>query len=447
MISKKNIVILSVVLTLLIGAFVAVNFLWIEDDGQDIGTDIETIEVFSELSENVKRIDARVDGEKFSFACKDGQWSVSGKNVKVENHLISSLCSELTSIYAYSCVEQNPDNLDKYGLEKPFAEYKLTLSNDTEKTFLLGNQDPVTGYYYFKDSDASPVYTIYSSKGDTLSQNFDYYRDKSILNVSAEGLSRIYVKKGAQVLELEKFTEVVNEQETEKWKMLKPMARNCDTNKIEDNIISKISYITFEEFVDAEDEKYSLSGVSNPVATVKLTDDSGAEQTIYIGKKEGNLRYIKTNSTVYLVNDDSVNFVDIDPFIYISKFINLENIEKVSKVEVTHKDKTHVITIEGEKEKAVYKLNGREVLEETFKEDVYQKVIGLLADGFAKNPKYSIPEYSLTFYFKDGSVKKTDYCHYDERSYAAFDKNKKCDFVILKKELENMFSAIEKIAK
>ena len=447
MISKKNIVILSVTLVLLIGAFVAVNFLWTEDDGLNFETNIETIEVFSELNENVVRIDALVDGEKFSFSSKDGEWTFVGKDLKLENYLVANLCSELTSIYAFSCVEQNPEDLEKYGLENPFATYKVSLSSGEVKTFLLGNQDPVTGYYYLKDADAAPVYTVYSSKGDALSQGLDYYRNKSILDVSAESLSRIYVKKGAQVLELEKYTTTVNKQETEKWKMLKPMARDCDTNKVEDNIISKISYITFEEFVDEDDEKYSLSGVSNPVATVKLTDDSGAEQTIYVGKKDGDLRYIKTNSTVYLVNDDSVSFIDVDPFIYISKFINLENIEKVSKVEVTHKDKTHVVTIEGEKENAVYKLNGREVLEETFKTDVYQKIIGLLADDFAKNAVYSTPQYSVTFYFKDGSIKKTDYCNYDERNYAAFDKNRNCDFVILKKELENMFAAIEKIAK
>ena len=148
-----------------------------------------------------------------------------------------------------------------------------------------------------------------------------------------------------------------------------------------------------------------------------------------------------------LVSSDSVSFINVDPFIYISKFINLENIDDVKRVDVTHKGKTHTATIEGEKDKYVYKLNGKEVLEDKFKKEVYQKIIGLFADGFAKNPVYKSPDYTITFYLKDGSVKKTDYCYYDSRNYAAFDKNGRCEFIIRQKELENMFASIENVLK
>lgn len=295
--------------------------------------------------------------------------------------------------------------------------------------------------------DSNSVYTIFSTKGDALSKGADDYRDAEILKIDAENIASIYVKTPSQTFELRMTTEGEGEDSKAVWNMIKPLSRNCDTQIIDDEIISKISYIAIEAFVDADDEGYSLSGVNSPTATVTVSDAFGGEQTIFVGNQKGGQRYIKTNGEVYLVSGDSVNFINVDPFIYISKFINLENIEDVKRVDVTHKGKTHTATIEGEKDKYVYKLNGKEVLEDKFKREVYQKIIGLFADGFAKNPVYKSPDYTITFYLKDGSVKKTDYCYYDSRNYAAFDKNGRCEFIIRQKDLENMFASIENVVK
>ena len=446
MINKKTIIILSAVLVVMIGAFLAVNYLWTEQPQKNTPDEFKSIEIWSGDKENVTKIDLTVDKDSFSFIRTGGGWSLNGTDVKLKNSQVEYLAAELTSVHGKECIEENATDLSKYGLSEPFGTYKVSFKDNTTKTFYLGDEDPVTNCYYFKMDDSPKVYTIYSTKGDTLLKGADSYRDDQILKIDTENITSISVKTSTQIFELQLTTEGEGEEATTVWNMIRPLTRECDTQIINDEIISKISYMSVEAFIDADDEGYSSSGVNNPVATVTVADYMGGKQTIYVGNEKGGSRYIKTDGEVYLINGDSVSFINVDPFIYISKFINLENIDDVKRVDVTHNGKTHTATIEGEKDKYTYKLDGKEVLEDKFKKEVYQKVIGLFADGFAKTPVYRSPEYTVTFYLKDGSVKKTDFCYYDSRSYAAF-KDGRCEFIIRQKELENMFASIENVIK
>lgn len=447
MINKKGIIILACVLVVLIGAFFAVTHLWTDEETPNTNNEVKSIEVFTTSKDNILEMALKVKGENFTFIRSDDKWVLKGKeDVKLKQSTVDYLCIDLAGIYAKQCVEEKSEDLSRYGLAEPAGIYTLTLADADTKTFYLGDKNTVTGAYYFKTADTDAVYTIYANKGDSLSKGSSEYKDSYIIDVDSENLSRIYMQSVGSVLDIKKTVTGEGEQKQITWNMVKPMKHECDSQPISDNIISKLSYITVEEFIDETDSRYSKSGVSNPSATITLTDDDGISQTIYVGKAEGTSRYIKTNNRVYLISSDSVSFIDIDPFIYITKFISLENINEVAKVEISHGGKTHIATIDGEKDNYTYKLNGKQVMEDTFKKQVYQKVIGLLADDFAENPRYSTPEYTITYYMRDGSVKKNDYCVYDYRSYAAYDKNGRCEFIIRKKKLDEMFASVENVA-
>lgn len=447
MINKKSIIILAAVLVVLIGAFFAVKYLWVEEEQTPASDDVQLTEIFTTAKENVVRIDVKLVNESFSFVYKDDKWVLENdETVSLKNSYVDYLCIDLSSVYAQECIEENASDLTKYGLDTPAGVYTITLADGTTKTFHLGNMDPVGRSYYFKMADRPVVYTIYTSKGQSLSNNLAYYRNSNILDVNTETLSRIYVKRGNDTLELIKKAGKEGDLSEYVWDMLKPIKHECDVQPIHDYIISKMSYITVKEFIDPSDERYAISGVNAPEAVIELSDDSDVRQTIYIGNADGESRYIKTNDRVYLIADDAVSFIDLSPFLYVSKFISLEHIDTVSEIEIIHNGITHTASIEGEKDNYVYKLNGTELMEDTFKEQVYQKVIGLLADEFAESPVQGTPEYTVIYHLKDGSVKRNDYCHYDDRSYAAFDKDGNCEFIIRKKKLDEMFASVDNVA-
>jgi len=443
MINKKSIIILTAVVIVLLCAFLTVNFFWKESVEEPVSFESTSIEFFTTANENIIKMDITVDGESFSFVRSGEKWLLAGnEDVNLKNSSVDYLCSELAGIYAKQCVDEKGENLSAYGFDNPFGRYTITLSDGTAKTFLLGKQDPVTGVYFFKDASEMAVYTIYQTKGDALCRNVDTYKNSDIIGVDIGNLSKIEVTSSKTVLELVSGT---TDDGTVEWKMKKPMIRDTDLERINESVLSKLSYISVSEFIDEKSEKYAQSGVNNPEAVLTLTDGEGVSQKFYIGKSVDQQRYVKTNGRVYLINGEGVSFVDLDPFIYINKFISLEDIDEVSKIEVISKGKTHTATITGENENYTYKLNGTEVMETNFKRQVYQKIIALMADDFALNPKYSTPEYTVIFYFRDGTVKKNEYCHYDDRNYAVYNSNGTCEFILRKKKLNEMFDSLENV--
>lgn len=440
MISKKSIIALAAVVVLLIGTFVGLSFMDTEEK-KPISTESTSIELFTTTTANILRMDLIVDDESFAFVRSGDKWVLAGnEDVKLKNSSVDYLCSELAGVYAKQCVDEKGENLSIYGFDNPLATYKITMSDGSTKTYLLGNRDVVTGQYYFKLADTAPVYTLYPNKGDAIYKKCDEYKDSNIIDIDMANLTSVRMNSSKFNLEL-----VCEEKgDTAVWNMKQPMNRSTDSEQVNKNLISKLSYITVNEFVDESSESYAQSGVNNPEAVLTLTDKTGATQTLYVGKQVDLQRYVKTNGRVYLINGDSLSFINTDPFIYVNKFINLEKIDEVKKVEVTAKGKTHIATIDGTGETATYKLDGTQVLETKFKREVYQKIIALMADEFAKAPAYSTPEYTITFYMKDGTVKKSEYCAYDDRNYAVYS-NGKCEFVIRRKKLEEMFASLENV--
>lgn len=441
MISKKGIISLAVVALLLIGAFVALNTFWKVDEGEG-DTGMESIPVFSTPRDNVIRIEVSMADESFAFARTDAGWILEGKeDVKIKTTLVDYLCGELAGVNASRKLSAKGAELSDYGLSPALATYKLTLKDGGEKIFLLGKKDPVSEHYFFKIADDDTVYTIFSTKGDAIFNGSDYYKNSDILDVDTSNLRHIQMNTPKMTLEL---AAAQYSDGSLAWNMIKPMKRGTDIGQVQNMIISRLSYIQVQEFVDEKSEKYASSGVNNPEATITLTDAYRNTQTFYLGKTDGAMRYVKTNGRVYLVGDDWADFTDIDPFLYVDKFIHLENIDKVDKIEVTKGDTTYTAEISGSGDNAVYKLNGTEVMADKFRREVYQKVIGLLADDFAASPRYSTPEYTVKFHMTDGTVKTTSYCNYDDRSYAAFT-NGSCEFIIRKKKLTEMFASLENV--
>lgn len=442
MINKKGIIALAVVAVVLIGAYLAVTMLWAVEDTtpteQSTGT-----EVFTTSPDSITSIEATVDGESFTFLRSGEKWVLAGEeDITLRQSEINYLCSELSSIYAKQKLDTTGKTLASYGFDNPKATFRITLSGKDTRTFLLGKEDPVTGLFFFKEASADAVYTIYANKGEYIYKPSSHYKDANILKLDTSALSYINVSSSASALELS-----LGEADGQpQWYMKRPMNRMADNSRINEKIISVLSYISVVEFVDEGSDKYASSGVSSPKATITLADKEGRRQTVYVGNAEDTNRYIKTNGKVYLINGTSLSFLDLEPFMFINKYICLEPIDNVAKVEVKAKGVTYVVTIEGSKDNYTYRLNGAEVLGSTFRRDVYQKIIGMIADDFAVNPRYTEPEYTVTFTRRDGTVNAVKYCAYDDRSYAVFNANGKCEFILRKKNLDEMFAAIESLA-
>lgn len=458
--SKKNIIIFGSVLLVLIVAFWAVNSFWkpleeTEKDGTsqdgfygDVPAYDESNEIHSVLSEEIVRIDVAIGTERFSFAREDQDWVFVGdETVRILSSEVQNLCMELSGIYANECIEENVQDLERFGLAEPAATLKIHLKDGTERSMYVGYPHPDGGQYYFAIEGNPNVYLVADYKVSTMLRSATAYRNTSILNVDATKLSRIRVTKNGKVeLDVNKKLTAISETSTKtEWYMTSPRELLCNNEPIDEKIIANLSYITISEFIDKGDERYSTAGFNNPRATIELTDDNGLSQTIYVGNKDGDNCYLKADGRIYLISESNISFIDIQPFLYVSKLINLEHIDNVDKLEISNGEETHVATILSEDGATAYRLNGLAVEKDVFTRQIYQPTVCLLADDFAQPHKRGQAVYTISYYLKDGSVKSMTLYDYDDRNYSVVTETGACEFVVRKTKFDEAFTKISNI--
>ncbi len=443
MTKKRNIIIMLAVLVLLIGAVLAVNYFVQDQEDADI-SDTQSIEIFKVEKDQIVQVSANVKGEEFAFAKDGDNWMLKDRpDVKLKSSTVSLFVSEFASISGEQKIADAADDLSIYGLDQPQGSYTVDLADGTQKQFAVGNSDPISGSYYFKMGDDPAVYTIYSSKADTLLKPLSDYRDTTFLTVNPENLSYVFIQNAANTIELVLETTGEGEDQASEWKMYQPMQRTLDSQRFSENIMEPISSLSIESFVeDGQDH-----GLGNPAATVTLSDTDGVSQTMYIGDvdADGN-RYVRLDGSdmVYLVNGDNLEFINVDPFLLMEKFLNLENIDNVNSIDITASSGVYTMSIARSGETTTYQVGNLETVEDTFKE-LYQKVIGLTASGMIDVQPAGSPVVTIVYHLLDGSTETLQFFDYDDRNYAAV-VDGVCEFRILKKDVENMLAAVQDVA-
>ncbi|MBR2477224.1 MAG: DUF4340 domain-containing protein [Clostridia bacterium] len=454
--SQKKIIIIGVILLALLGTLWAVTNFWKPTGNSDPnapgnsgGESSEVdlgIEVYTVLPKDILQMDVSVGDENFSFVRKDGKWMFgSDSTVRLLASEVDYLCIELSGVYAKECVEENAPDFAKYGLAEPAATLKIHLKDGTDKTVRVGYKSPDGSAYYFSVDGNPNVYLIYASKAELMMRSATAYRNTSILDVDVNNLARVHViRNGSTMLDVNKKIIALEDGKTKlEWNMTFPKVLPCNGEAIDENIGGKLSYITVAEFIDRSDSRYSSSGVNNPRAVIQLTDDGGISQTIYVGKQDGGKCYVKADDRVYLISEDSISFIDVPPFLYVSKFVNLEHVDNVFKVEISDGNITHVATISNEENGATtYKLNGTGIVKDVFTRQIYQPTVCLLADDFAAPHNRGKSVYTISCYLKDGTVKKMTFYNYDDRNYSVVTEKGVCDFIVRKKKIDDMFAAL-----
>lgn len=448
MIKIKNVVIMLVVLVLLVGAVLAVTFLMRDPEDPNVDTDVQSIEIFKVEQDQIVQMDIAVPGEQFSFV-KDGDtWAVKDRpEIKLRNSTVDLLAMEFASVNAKQKIADSADDLSIYGLEQPQGSYTVHLADGTQKQFFVGNEEPISSAYYFKMDSDPAIYTIYSTKATSLLKTLDEYRDTTFLTVDTQNLNHITIQNADTTIELALESDAASDttdetQASSSWVMRQPMQREADLQRVTEDIIEPISSLSIVSFVDDAADH----GLSNPAATVTLTDADGASQTMYVGDiDENGDRYVRLDgeSVIYLADGDSLEFISIDPFVLITKFLNLENIDNVNSVDITADGFAYNMSITRDGENATYHITGVETVEDTFK-DIYQKVIGLSASGMISAQPSGDPAAVVVYHLVDGTTETLQFYDYDDRNYAAV-VNGVCEFRILKKDIDAMVSALQDV--
>lgn len=198
-----------------------------------------------------------------------GNWQIiAPKSFRADQSAVTSIASTVSSLTAERVIEDKASDLQNFGLDQPALEVDLTAKDKTQK-LLLGTDTPAGGAVYAMLSGDPRLFTISSSNKTSLDKNLNDLRDKRLLAVDADKVSRIEVVGKNSAIEFGR--------NKDDWQILKPKPMRADGSQVGDLVRDLTNVRMDASGADAKQEAAEFSHAA-PVATATLTDEAGTQQ-------------------------------------------------------------------------------------------------------------------------------------------------------------------------
>ena len=229
-----------------------------------------------------------------------GGWQVMQPvTAKADESEIGSLTSALASTEVSRVVDENPTNLNDYGLSNPRIEVDFKAAGDKDyRKLMVGGKTPTGGDLYARRNDEKKVFLIPAFQESTLNRTTFDLRDKGLLKFDREKVDGIDVSAGGKTIAIAK--------DGGDWKLTKPVQTKADFGSVEGLVgrlqTAQMKSIAADQASPADLKKY---GLDKPEATVNVNIGSSRATLLLGGKASDNTVYARDASKPAVVTVDS----------------------------------------------------------------------------------------------------------------------------------------------
>ena len=222
---------------------------------------------------DISRFDLRkngadqVAGERNS----SGQWRItSPTSLSADQSAVSSLLGTFSSLNSQRLVEEKAGNLASYGLDAPKLEFDLSEKNNKSQKLLLGDDTPTgNGIYAKLDGDAR-IFIMPSFDKTSIDKTANDLRDKRLLTFDPNKISQVDL--------VAKKQEITFGRNKDEWQIVKPRPLRADGSQV-DELVRALTDAKMElNALDDPKKTASAFASATPVATAKLTAESGTQE-------------------------------------------------------------------------------------------------------------------------------------------------------------------------
>ena len=228
----------------------------------------------------VDAIELQIGSTAGELVKKGEDWAVAKPAAaRADTSAVDGLFATLDSTEMKSVVTAapTPDDLEKYGLDKPAATIALRSGTDRRSIAIGGKADDTA--VYVRDSSKPDVYTVDTATTDSLRKTVDDYRRKEVFDFRAFNANHVELTRGGQTVVLERV-KATDPNAADTWKRLSPNPGEADRSKVE-NMLATLADIRATSFVASK----TGNGLSSPALTVSAKfDESKKEERVVFGK-------------------------------------------------------------------------------------------------------------------------------------------------------------------
>jgi hypothetical protein len=250
--------------------------------------------------DKVDGIDVNADGKTMQLA-KDGtDWKLTKPvSARADNSAVEGLVGRIETAQMKSVATNDvtPDDLKKYGLDKPTATVTLNLGS-ARATLLIGGKAD-NDNVYARDASKPTVATVEKSLVDDVKKAADDYRRKDVFEFRAFNATRVELIRKDQTVAFERVKG--EKDQPDKWRRVSPNPADADREKVE-KLLADLADMRVTSFV----ESTAKTGVDSPVLVVDAKFDEG--------KKEEKISFGQNGSDVYVARpgDPGAGKIDAD---------------------------------------------------------------------------------------------------------------------------------------
>ena len=464
--SKVRLLIISaIVLILLVGAFVALKLTEPKDNlssDDSSSSSITTKLLYDKDSEKITSVKIENQNGSYTVTKAGSGYSVDGyEGLPLDDKYLSAIVESTASVTAKQIIEENAEDLEKYGLGNEATKVEVTFSDSgkTVKKFRVGKEAYTAGQAYFTLDGDKTVYTVQSDqfqgvqkeKENVISHAFlktpesdDKYPVVDEVSITGKAIPNPIVLKYDASLKKDDKTDFTYDSEHIMTSPVEaPLIKENATVVIRGLFILSASDV-YKVHPTAEDLK--AAGLDDPSVIYSMKTE-GKTYTLKIGNPVDNSSglyygYFEGTDIIYTFDSVPLSFAKISASDIIQKSVTEKGLYDLKKLEIITSDKHLTLDIEGaDNDTLKVKLNGKEFDKAVF-QSFYPFILSTPCDTlYFDEPKTNNCQVKLILTDKFGNESVIEY--YDNQfRRSAIKKNGKSEFTCNTSYVERLIGNI-----
>ena len=182
----------------------------------------------------------------------------------------------LANLEIRDVVDENPTNLEQYGLDPPRLEVVLKTSGDAmSRRLLIGDKTPAGENLYAKLASETRVLLIAASIDATFNKTTWSLRDRRVLPIDRVGVDSLEVTGPGG--------KVVLVRQDQEWHLTQPLRMRADLGVVSD-LVARLTSAEMQSLLAPDAAQLSRCGLEKPIHVVTLGTGS-SRATLQVGSK------------------------------------------------------------------------------------------------------------------------------------------------------------------
>src|SRR5216684_8172036 len=248
-----------------------------------------TVKLLSLLEDQIQDVEIKKrTGEIVRLQRNDSKWVIAGPEpLRGDQDVIASMLSTISSLSSDRTVEEKASNPEQYGLASAAIELYVTDKNKKTAKLLIGDDTPAGTAVYAAIAGDVRVFALASYKKNSFDKSTNDLRDKRLLPFDVDKVSSIELTAKKQTIAFGRSKD--------EWQIVKPKPFRAESSQVEE--LLRTLRDAKMDLSGSEDDKKApaVFGSGTPLATVRVTDVSGARELQVRNSKDN---YYATSSAI-----------------------------------------------------------------------------------------------------------------------------------------------------